>query len=165
MFYQSIINGSSGSNTLRGDARGNIIKAGAGNDQVFGNGGRDELNGEAGDDTLYGGEDNDILNGGAGDDILDGGPGVDTFVFEPGDEPGDEDEHDYIMDFNTDGVTANADRIDLTAFDGINSTGDVTRSNDADGNAVIDLTSQGGGMITLLGIDQNDLGGGDFIFS
>ena len=129
---------------------------------MFGNGGRDVLNGEAGDDTIYGGADKDILNGGAGDDILDGGPGADTFVFEPGD---DQDEHDYIMDFNTDGDAANADRIDLMAFEGISGTGDFTISNDADGNAVIDLTGQGGGMITLLGIDSGDLAAGDFVFA
>ncbi len=117
MFFTSTDDGTSGSNVLKGDRRGNEINAGAGNDQVFGNGGDDVLNGEAGDDTLYGGADDDTLNGGEGDDILDGGPGADTFVF----APGQEDDHDHIMDFNTDGDGDNADKIDLSAFDGISS--------------------------------------------
>lgn len=59
----------------------------------------------------------------------------------------------------------NDDKIDLMAFDGINSINDVTRNNDAEGNVVIDLASQGGGLITLLGIDQEVLSANDFIFS
>ena len=42
-------------------------------------------------------------------------------------------------------VADNDDKIDFMAFDGINGINDVTRNNDAEGNAVIDLTSQGGG--------------------
>ena len=158
IFYQSVINGTSGSNTLKGDLRGNEINAGAGNDQVFGNGGRDVLNGEAGDDTMYGGEDNDILNGGEGDDILDGGPGADTFVF----TPGHEDDHDYIVDFNRSGDTSNEtdhdDMIDLTAFDNVD-TSDMTPG---DGNHVIVLPDDGG-TITVLGVGDNALTDGDFI--
>ena len=151
MFYTSIIDGTSGSNTLRGDRRGNEINAGAGNDQVFGNDGDDVLNGETGDDTIYGGADDDTLNGGEGDDILDGGPGADTFVFEHGNG------NDYIMDFNKDGVAANEDTIDLSAFGNITPT--ITN---VDGNSVIDLTDFGGGMITVLGI--SDLNTGDLFF-
>ena len=145
IFHSSAINGTSGSNTLRGDRRGNEIKAGAGNDKVFGNGGEDTLYGEAGDDEMYGGADDDTLNGGAGDDILDGGPGADTFVFEPGSG------NDYIMDFQS-----GEDQIDLSMFDSP-STSDTTSGDD---DYVIELPD--GGTITLLGVTTVDTGN-DFI--
>ena len=152
IFYTSVINGSSGNNTLKGDRRGNEINAGAGNDQVFGNGGRDTLKGEAGNDTMYGGADNDTLNGGPGNDVLDGGPGADKFVFEPGN--GD----DYIMDF-----TSNTDQIDLSAFGTINDLSAIIED-DAEGNAVITLPGDDGGTITILGVSESDLNtSADFI--
>ena len=159
IFYSSIINGTSGSNTLKGDRRGNEINADAGNDNVFGNAGNDVLNGGAGDDTLYGGADNDTLNGGAGDDLLDGGPGADTFVFAPGN--GD----DTIMDFNHAGNADNADKIDLSAFDGITSNNILSITETVGANSVIDLSTYGGGTITLLGVTESDLNqSSDFIF-
>ena len=160
IFYSSIINGTSGNNTLKGDRRGNEINAGAGNDQVFGNGGNDVLNGGAGDDTLYGGADNDTLTGGAGDDLLDGGPGADTFVFAPGN--GD----DTIMDFNHSDVAGNTDKIDLSAFDDITSSNILGITETVGDNSVIDLSTYGGGTITLLGVTESDLNqSSDFIFS
>ena len=151
IFYSTTRNGTSGNNTLTGDHGRDVINGGAGDDRLFGNAGKDTLNGGADDDTLYGGADDDTLNGGAGNDVLDGGPGADTFVFAPGNG------NDYIMDFNTDGNTENADMIDLTAFEGI-STSDVTTG---DGNHVIELPD--GGMITVLGVGDNALDSGDFI--
>ena len=160
IFYTSMINGTSGSNTLKGDRRGNEINAGAGNDQVFGNGGNDVLNGDAGDDTLYGGADNDTLNGGAGDDLLDGGPGADTFVFAPGNG------NDTIMDFNHSDVAGNTDKIDLSAFDVITSSDILGITETVGDNSVIDLSTYGGGTITLLGVTESDLDqSSDFIFS
>ena len=160
IFYTSMINGTSGSNTLKGDRRGNEINAGAGNDNVFGNAGNDVLNGGAGDDTLYGGADNDTLNGGEGDDILDGGPGSDTFVFEPGNG------NDYIMDFNRSGDASNNpdddDKIDLTAFETF--FGALTITYEA-GNAEITLPGDDGGTITVLGVGDNALSDNDFIFT
>ncbi len=85
-------------------------------------------------------------------DTLTGGAGADTFVFDG--SFGD----DTITDF-TDGE----DAIDLTAITGITGFGDLTiRADCAD--AVIDLTSQGGGTIRLEGFDVNDLDAGDFNF-
>ena len=148
IFYTSVINGTSGNNTLKGDRRGNEINAGAGNDQVFGNGSRDTLKGEAGNDTMYGGADKDTLNGGAGDDVLDGGPGADKFVFEKGN--GD----DYIMDFN-----AAEDKIDLSAFN-IASADLPGLISIHEGNVRINLTTKGGGTIKLTGVtDIDDLDG------
>ena len=128
IFHESVINGNSGSNTLKGDRRGNEIKADAGDDRVFGNGGKDTLYGEAGDDKMYGGADDDTLNGGPGDDILDGGPGADTFVFTPGNG------NDYVMDFES-----GEDKIDLSMFDSP-STNDTIRGDD---NYTIELPDGG----------------------
>ena len=136
IFHESVINGNSGSNTLKGDRRGNEIKADAGDDRVFGNGGKDTLYGEAGDDEMYGGADDDTLNGGPGDDILDGGPGADTFVFTPGNG------NDYVMDFQS-----REDKIDLSMFDSSPSTNDTIGGDD---NYTIELPD--GGTITLLGV-------------
>ena len=158
IFYSTTRNGSSGNNTLTGDGGRDVINGGGGDDRLFGNAGKDTLNGDEGDDTLYGGADKDTLNGGAGNDVLDGGPGADTFVFTPGNG------NDYIMDFNTGGDAANADRIDLTAFDGISSTNINSIISDADGNTVINLSTFGGGTITLLDVTTIDPSG-DFIFA
>ena len=162
IFYSTTRNGSSGNNTLTGDRGRDVINGGAGDDKLFGNAGKDTLNGDADDDTLYGGADDDILNGGEGDDVLDGGPGADTFVFAPGNG------NDYIMDFNRRNDSSNDansdDRIDLSAFDTVNSGnifGKITTEGD---NAVIDLTNDGGGTITLLGVTENDLNASDFMF-
>ena len=153
IFYSTTRNGSSGNNTLTGDRGRDVINGGAGDDNLFGNAGKDTLNGDADDDTLYGGADDDILNGGEGDDVLDGGPGADTFVFAPGNG------NDYIMDFNRRNDSSNDansdDRIDLSAFN--NLPGFNSFTSDVGGNAVIDLSSYGGGTITLLGVTESDL--------
>ena len=143
IFYRSAINGSSGSNTLKGDRRANEMKAGAGNDQLYGNAGDDKLYGEAGNDTLYGGTDDDKLYGGPGNDVLDGGPGADIFVFEPGN--GD----DSIMDFRR-----GTDQIELKGFATADGTAlsSISDSISDDDNYTIDLSDYGGGTITILGV-------------
>ena len=146
IFHDRPINGTSSSNVLEGDLYNNTMDGEGGDDRMFGEAGRDTLNGGSGDDEMYGGEDKDILNGGEGDDLMDGGAGADTFVFEPGNG------NDYIMDF-----TSDADKIDLSAFDDITS-GNISDIITDDGdNAVINLSNLGGGTITLLGVNENDL--------
>jgi len=71
--------GTSGNDTLTGDANDNNIIFGlAGNDVLTGGNLADVLVGGAGDDLLRGGAGNDYLVGGAGDDVLNGGAGNDT---------------------------------------------------------------------------------------
>ena len=105
IFHDRPVNGTSGSNVLRGNLYNNTMDGMGGNDRMYGEQGRDTMNGGAGDDEMYGGEDKDILNGGPGNDLMDGGPGADTFVFEPGSG------NDQIMDF-----TSRTDKIDLSGF-------------------------------------------------
>ena len=148
--------GSAFDDILAGDLRDNRLDGGAGNDTLYGGqgGGADLLRGAAGDDRLYGGIGDDVLeggpgadrlHGGTGDDVLYGGSGADIFVFAPGDG------NDYISDFRF-----GNDRIDLTAFEDIRSTGDLDIS-EQEGDLLIDLSDRGGGQLTLHGLDEEDL--------
>ena len=130
------------------------IRAGGGDDIVFAGEGDDILRGEAGDDTLLGEEGDDVLIGGAGDDWLFGGSGADTFVFGAG--TGD----DVVFDF-TDGE----DRISIDT-NGLTGITDFTNLNiTADGSdAIIDLSTNGGGTIRLKNVDVTELDAADFNF-
>jgi Ca2+-binding RTX toxin-like protein len=77
---QSYIYGTSGGDTLSGDAYNNCIYGFGGDDTISGNSGGDKLYGDAGNDTLYGNSGNDCLYGGSGWDHLDGGTGTDYCV-------------------------------------------------------------------------------------
>jgi Ca2+-binding RTX toxin-like protein len=131
--------GGAGADTLRGGADADLLLGGEGDDLLQGDEGIDILLGEAGADTIEGGDGADILRGGTegdllrggagadlllgenGDDTIEGGAGVDlmrgdagndVFVFGPGDSapltP------DTIL-----GFVRGEDRIDLTAFGGL----------------------------------------------
>ncbi len=146
------LNGGAGEDTLNGGVGVDILSGGAGDDTLDGGDGNDTLNGGAGDDNLTGGAGNDRLNGGTGDDDLEGGAGDDTYII--GLDNGD----DYIVGFDKD---AALERIDLSAFDSIDSFDDLT-IRVRGGNAVIDLSAHGGDSITLVGINQDDLTDGTF---
>ena len=113
---------------------------------------QDEYTGTASADTLEGGAGDDTITGLAGDDTLTGNAGADTFVFASG--HGD----DTITDF-----TADTDKIDLSVLVGITDFSQLTTADNADGNAVIDLSSHGGGSITLTGVSTSDLDADDFV--
>ncbi len=66
--FDSIIIGTTASETLNGTN---------GRDFIYGGGGNDTLNGLGGDDCLVGGSGNDVLNGGFGNDVGFGGAGHD----------------------------------------------------------------------------------------
>ena len=70
--------GSTGGDTLTGNANPNTLRGGADDDNLYGGAGNDALDGGAEDDNLYGGDDDDTLDGGADDDTLEGGAGDDT---------------------------------------------------------------------------------------
>ena len=67
--------GTSGDDSLTGNAEANLLSGGAGDDFINGNSGNDTLNGGSGEDELLGGFGHDTLNGGAGNDSLHGGVG------------------------------------------------------------------------------------------
>jgi len=91
---------------------------GSGNDRLIANDSSCTLSGGGGADTLTGGAGNDRLLGGSGIDNLTGGSSGDTFVFLLGDSSAASGQHDRITDF-----VSGFDRIDLSGFDAISSTG------------------------------------------
>ena len=104
----------------------------------------DDFAGTTGDDTI---------ESTSADNRLTGGGGADTFVF------ASDHGSDTITDF-----TVDTDTIDLSALTDITQFSDLSISDNTDGNAVIDLSSQGGGTITLTGVSTADLDGDDFAF-
>jgi len=87
----SLLNGTSGNDTLNGTDGIDWIHGQAGDDLLVGGAGDDRLDGESGHDTLLGGDGNDALTGwdgddvfigGAGDDAMYGGAGSDTAQFD-----------------------------------------------------------------------------------
>ena len=108
--------------------------------------------GTADADALTGGAGDDTIAGLAGDDTLTGGEGDDTFVFAAGHG------EDTIADF-VDGE----DTIDLSAFADIAQLSDLTATQVGD-DVQIDLSSYGGGTITLQDFTLSDLDDTDFVF-
>ena len=146
------LDGSSFPDILAGDLRDNRINGGGGDDLLMGGPGDDRIYGGIGNDTLEGGPGNDQLRGGPDDDMLDGGEGDDAFVIAAGGG------NDTILDFGN-----GKDRIDLTAFSELQSLGDLAIQQQETG-AVIDLSAQGGGTVTLQGFDMADLMDAHFVF-
>ena len=91
---------------------------GSGNDTLIASDAGCSLSGGNGNDTLLGGAGNDTLSGGLGLDILTGGGANDTFAFLLGYSSVASGQRDRITDF-----LSGADRIDLSGYDAISSTG------------------------------------------
>ncbi|WP_299691188.1 calcium-binding protein [uncultured Tateyamaria sp.] len=130
-----------GRDTVWAHTGDDTVTGGAGNDKIGGGDGADALSGDAGDDTLFGENDADTLDGGDGRDDLVGGNGADVFiggaggdilkdweagdsrdvfVFAQGDSGLDRKSTDVILGFDS-GV----DRIDLSAFGGLDYVGEA----------------------------------------
>jgi Ca2+-binding RTX toxin-like protein len=75
------VNGTSGADTITGDALANILNGLGGNDTIDGADGNDTIDGGAGDDVLMGGAGNDRFIGSSGNDIIDGGTGMDVLDY------------------------------------------------------------------------------------
>lgn len=114
-------------------------------------GGNDLALGGAGDDVIAGGTGRDVLDGAAGDDRLTGGAQGDRFHFIDGFG------HDRITDFQ-DG----ADRLDFSDHFGVDRLRDLTIRQVGDGVTVADGD---GGVVTLAGVDRQDIGAADFLFA
>ncbi len=152
-----------------------IFDAGAGNDivnlssgangatsyataaRLLGGTGTDVLIGGSANDTLDGGADGDLLDGGAGDDALWGQGGDDIFVYTPSGG------NDTIVDFvNLD------DAILFAGFAGLDLATLQPLVTDDGIDATIDLTSFGGGTLSILNTTTIQLDftvvGSDFVF-
>jgi Ca2+-binding RTX toxin-like protein len=136
------LNGGNNNDTLAGGAGEDFLDGGNGDDSLSGGDGDDIVYGRNGNDHLLGGAGDDFLYGGMGNDTLDGGVGADTFVVQQGNGA------DVVTDFY-----APLDSVALAS--GISlGTSYVTDAN-ADGtDDLVLLFTHGGGMLTLLGVDE-----------
>ena len=136
---------------------------GGGNDTLIASDTGSQLSGGGGNDTLIGSDGSDKLIGGSGVDNLSGGSGGDTFIFLLGDSSAASGQHDRITDF-----ISGADRIDLSGYDAISSTGSYDQfkfiSTSAFHGTAGELNyfyNSSTGVTTLQG-DTNGDGGADF---
>ena len=139
-----LLYGGGGDDVLQGDGGNDVLQGGADDDTLYGDAGRDDLYGDGGDDELHG-------DGGA--DSLTGGTGADTFVFAAGDGA------DTITDFTPE----EGDRIDLSAFAGLEGFASLTLTSDGSAT-ILDLRAHGGGTVRLLGVAVADLLAADFLW-
>lgn len=82
----AVINGTAGSDSLRGSSENDILFGYQGNDDIEGFAGADTLYGAKGNDTLLGDSGNDLLFGGTGNDLLQGGSGNDFLSGDAGND-------------------------------------------------------------------------------
>ncbi|TCP61550.1 hemolysin type calcium-binding protein [Rhodovulum bhavnagarense] len=162
-FGHDLIDGGGGHDSLGGGAGRDLLIGGEGADSLGGGEGEDRLEGGDGDDfigggpgpdLLFGGAGADSLNGGTGDDRLEGGPGKDLFVFSEFSAG----EHDTITDFQ---VGLDRLRLDGVAGQGQQGKFDALHITSAADGLRID---HGGHMITLEGIEIEQIDAGDFLF-
>lgn len=147
--------GDLGRDRLDGGLGNDSIFGGAGNDWLQGGGGRDKLLGGGGKDKLLGGSQNDRLDGGIGNDVLTGGGGADKFIFR------NKYGNDTITDFN---ATNNREDIDLSAVSRIKTYLDLVNNHMEQVGKDVVIDDHAGTTITLLNVDIDDLGKGDFLF-
>ena len=122
-------------------------------DAIFGNASYNVL-GNEGNDVLTGGFYRDVIDGGGGDDTMTGGLGADVFIYNGG--------NDTVTDFSI----ASDDRIDLTAFNHIQSMRDIgplAYYDEESGDTIIDFDN--GNTLTLKNVNLDDLTDNDFIFN
>lgn len=74
----NILMGGAGNDTIYGGDEMDIIFGGDGDDELYGANGTNIILGEAGDDIIHGGDDSSYLFGGDGDDTIFGGGSADT---------------------------------------------------------------------------------------
>ncbi|CAG1018901.1 partial Hemolysin, chromosomal, partial [Burkholderiaceae bacterium] len=149
------LNGTSGSDQLRGYG---------GNDTLNGSGGNDLLHGDAGNDTLNGGNGNDILYGGSGNDTLTGGSSADVFAWTLADSgAAGSPAVDVITDFNNATAAAGGDQLDLRDLlqgenlgGGTGNLGNYLHFSLSGGNTTIAISSNGGfsGGYSASAVDQ-----------
>lgn len=129
--------------TVTGDGQNNTrtdtVIGSPGNDIILGSNGTDYLSSGQGNDIINGGRGRDFINGGFGNDSLTGGSGQDEFIFSG------RFGSDIVADF-----VGNQDTLNLRSF-GLTSAqfASAVTINRTSTTTIIDLTSFGGGDITL----------------
>ena len=112
----------------------------------------DRLFGTKGNDTIDGKGGNDTISGGAGNDVLTGGTGRDDFIF-----TGRSWGHDTVKDFSP-GDDLVFSRSAVGSVRNV-----LAHAETVDGDTVIDFGALG--SVTLLGIEERDLSGRDFVLA
>jgi Ca2+-binding RTX toxin-like protein len=150
--------GNIGNDTVHGGQGGDWVVGGQNEDSLFGDEGHDVVYGNLGGDTCEGGVGNDWVRGGQGADMLRGGDGDDFMSGDRGDDTlvggaGADRFHsfaeaglDRIEDFNR----AEGDHLNLVA----GTTYTVTQS-----GADVVVSMNGGGQVTLVGVQLSSLSG------
>jgi Ca2+-binding RTX toxin-like protein len=163
------VGGSSGDDTLTGDANENVLQGYEGGDILRGGGGDDELIGFDGDDDLNGGGGVDVLDAGAGNDFIGGDGGADTIFDGAGDDvvTGDAGKdvlfwsglgQDIFTDFE-DG----REKVHINDVAGVDDFSDLTLSITADGWVKVSY-GDGANSLILAGITAGHVSASDFIF-
>ncbi|MGJ8625869.1 MAG: M10 family metallopeptidase C-terminal domain-containing protein [Sulfitobacter sp.] len=168
------LNGGTGNDTVKGGIDSDLIRGGTGHDSLGGGQQNDTLYGEGGDDWMHGGQHNDILDGGAGNDTLNGGVGDDTVTGGADDDDlyghtgndtfvfGNGFGTDTIHDFD---ATNDLEQIDLSAVSAITDLADLVADHMSQVGSNVLIDDLAGNVITLVGVDLNDLlDGNDFLF-
>ncbi|MBX2855504.1 MAG: CHRD domain-containing protein [Rhodobacteraceae bacterium] len=157
-----VVSGDAGNDQVYGGGGDDVVRGGAGDDMVSGGFGDDRIVGDRGDDRLLGGEGDDVLLGffgddyllgGAGADILSGGGGNDVYAFEAGGG------QDVLIGFEV-----GADKIDISAYDGLTAEDVLAQAKDAPAGGV-KLDFGDGDSAVIRDIELTDLSAGDFIVS
>jgi Ca2+-binding RTX toxin-like protein len=139
----------------KGNGSNNVMAGNAGNNVLRGCIGNDIIMGAEGADKVCGGRGHDLLNGGLGDDILKGGRGQDTFMFIQGTG------HDTIQDFNP---MSAFERIDVSWMPSITGYNDLLNNHMTQEGEDVVIDAGDGDMLTLVGIEIDDLDASDFLF-
>jgi VCBS repeat-containing protein len=139
------ITGTGGNDILLAGKGGTIISAGAGDDWLFGSLANDILRGEGGNDNLM---------GGGGSDRLIGGLGSDVFIFQNAN-----DSVAAVRDLIEDFSRAEGDKIDLSAFVGLEWVGELSAPDELGANQVGFIITQQG-VATVI-VDSNGSGSFD----
>lgn len=146
-----------GVENVAGSALNDVIQGSNVANDLLGNEGGDWLWGRSGHDSLFGGDGDDILGGGLGNDALFGGDGADAFWY-GNDNLGLGD--DFIYDFEN-----GEDKIYFVDTPGISSFSDITLENVGDTIVVVHFSNNPfGGSVTLVDVNQNQIGSDDFVF-
>ncbi|APG48968.1 calcium-binding protein [Phaeobacter porticola] len=161
---EDLLRGGWGSDLMKGGRQADVLNGAQGRDTIYGEGGADRLDGGSGNDRLVGGAGHDTILGGSGIDRLFGGSGNDSLVGGA--------QADYFIfrgNFGDDTIRgfaarSDAEKIDLRAVAAISDLTDLRGNHlSQDGNNAI-IEDGLGNTITLLGVDIDDLGTGDFLF-
>lgn len=153
--YNSWLKGTSGNDSVSGNASTNVligyagddaINAGDANDNAHGGAGADTIHGDAGDDLLHGGAGDDLLYGDDGLDTLYGGSGADTFMLEATEAFNNV---DVIKDFNVandNDVLDISDILDATSYNhGVDAITDWVEITTSGSDSIVKIDRDGTG--------------------